>query len=432
MRHQTFLILPWDTGSFRDARPFYQDDQGMAEAFSQFPPSQRTAVGSIRAALARAAGWSGRGGWGDSVKALLGDGENLAPLSFSALTLVRKSVSEDAGGRWEAMVPMPFSLGYSGHSLSVFDRAISQRRCSETKPQFIEWRPMDQSVSCDNRNPMAPWSPHSKKDLGERVSALEGYVVSAHALRARFAPNGGELNKALDYSDVERLEASAAQLDEGRPVEFSEEQGFDQEVWGGSTRLQILKGMGACAVRETSIGIGRDSLTRRVVDKRLYQNSMIRLLPDHGYVISVSSSKDDMPALQGPVTVPFGGEGRAATLVRLEDDVTDLRWSFRWREREGKIALCLMSPAAFDEAPRIGAPLWEKGPAVIGVAGGRTAPVGGWSGESGKAGSVGGAAYYPAGTVWFVEGPVDDVPGSLGRKKDWPWGFGKFVAWPLA
>lgn len=67
---------------FRDGRPFNQGDPAQMAIQTLFPPHPTTAVGALRAALARGLGWSGTGRWGKDasgkdITQTLGDGANL-------------------------------------------------------------------------------------------------------------------------------------------------------------------------------------------------------------------------------------------------------------------------------------------------------------------------------------------------------------------
>lgn len=71
-----------DSWFFREPRPFHADESAAGGMASVFPPPVRTLVGAVRAALARAAGWDGRGRWPAEIRALLGDGDDLGSLRF--------------------------------------------------------------------------------------------------------------------------------------------------------------------------------------------------------------------------------------------------------------------------------------------------------------------------------------------------------------
>lgn len=114
MTGQRFLIRPLDTLFFRDGRPFNQDDEGMADVRSVFPPWPTVMAGAFRAAMARAQGWEDGKSWiskdardGKSFKDVLGDGpHNTGQLEFGPPVVLR----EVAKDRWERLYPAPLHL----------------------------------------------------------------------------------------------------------------------------------------------------------------------------------------------------------------------------------------------------------------------------------------------------------------------------------
>lgn len=85
---KTYTFTPFDTLFFRDGRPFNQGETSLFGVPSQFPPAPPTIVGALRAALARGQGWA-YGPWGANLTAVLGDGQNLADLTFAGPYLLR-------------------------------------------------------------------------------------------------------------------------------------------------------------------------------------------------------------------------------------------------------------------------------------------------------------------------------------------------------
>ena len=83
---------PLDTLFFRDGRPYNQGEQNQAGVGSMFPPAPSTLVGAVRAACAQVMGWE-RGDWSEDVRARLGDGSDLGPLSFRGPVVVRNGES---------------------------------------------------------------------------------------------------------------------------------------------------------------------------------------------------------------------------------------------------------------------------------------------------------------------------------------------------
>jgi CRISPR-associated protein Cmr3 len=113
---QAFLIRPLDSLFFRDGRPFNQEDEGMADARSVFPPFPQVLTGAFRAAAARGQGWDetrDKSWKGVAAKDretdiadVLGDGLALPDdLRFGPPVVVREA---DTG--WERLYPVPLHL----------------------------------------------------------------------------------------------------------------------------------------------------------------------------------------------------------------------------------------------------------------------------------------------------------------------------------
>jgi len=104
VRH--WRIEPLDTLFFGDGRPFNQEDEGLAEAESLFPPWPSTTAGAFRAALARALGWDGRSDWSTrpEIAAVAGRSpDDPAPLRFGPPVVLWRT----AQGGWERLYPRP-------------------------------------------------------------------------------------------------------------------------------------------------------------------------------------------------------------------------------------------------------------------------------------------------------------------------------------
>ena len=97
---------PVDTLFFRDGRPYHRGELSQAGVASLFPPYPATLVGAIRAACARAMGWTG-GNWNPRIRSRLGDRGNLGPLRFRGPVVVRSASGE---GTTECMYPAPANL----------------------------------------------------------------------------------------------------------------------------------------------------------------------------------------------------------------------------------------------------------------------------------------------------------------------------------
>lgn len=85
-------LEPVDTWYFADGTPSSADSSGQWDVGGIFPPHPPTVVGALRAALARANGWSGSGRWPEDITQVLGDGygaDDLGRLSFDGPYLLR-------------------------------------------------------------------------------------------------------------------------------------------------------------------------------------------------------------------------------------------------------------------------------------------------------------------------------------------------------
>jgi CRISPR-associated protein Cmr3 len=110
-----FVLRPLDTLFFRDGRPFNQEDEGMADARSVFPPFPPVMAGAFRAAVAREQGWDEGRSWAGvrakdgpvTIDAVLGDGpDDTGRLRFSPPLVLR----EMTGDHFEPLFPVPRHL----------------------------------------------------------------------------------------------------------------------------------------------------------------------------------------------------------------------------------------------------------------------------------------------------------------------------------
>ena len=98
---------PLDTLFFRDGRPYHQGELSQAGVASLFPPYPSTLVGAIRAACARALGWSNGNNWSARIRSRLGDRSDLGPLSFRGPVVVH---SDSGRVTPECLFPVPANL----------------------------------------------------------------------------------------------------------------------------------------------------------------------------------------------------------------------------------------------------------------------------------------------------------------------------------
>lgn len=153
---------PLDTLFFRDGRPYHQGENTQTNVLSRFPPSPTTLVGAIRAAWARALGWSGQGRWPEAIRARLGgDGAALGNgLRFRGPLLVDHCGS--------ALFPLPASV--LGREADVDGRPTDLTLLRPTAPKGAT------GFSCDLGTavllPAGPAAP-----TVEGVKVLEGWWV---------------------------------------------------------------------------------------------------------------------------------------------------------------------------------------------------------------------------------------------------------------
>ncbi len=96
---KTYALTPLDAWFFRAGRPYNEREANQADVASVFPPPARTLSGALRAALARANGWTGRGSWPDPLNRAFGSGpEELGALQFTGPFLILNG---------EALWPLP-------------------------------------------------------------------------------------------------------------------------------------------------------------------------------------------------------------------------------------------------------------------------------------------------------------------------------------
>lgn len=94
-----FALTPIDAWFFRDGCPYDEKEANQTNVVSVFPPPARTLSGSLRAALARANGWSRRGSWPDALNRTFGSGpDELGALQFTGPFLISNN---------EALWPLP-------------------------------------------------------------------------------------------------------------------------------------------------------------------------------------------------------------------------------------------------------------------------------------------------------------------------------------
>lgn len=141
---QRILFEPVDSLFFRDGRPYNMDEPVSDQVGASFPPGSRTLVGAVRAALARAMGWTG-GTWNEVIRQQLGNGDDLGPLHFQGPFLIHKGSP--------LFAPPAHLAGKLGESVTALEPGTECRRsdlgasalfptrtakCPEAKPLYSQ------------------------------------------------------------------------------------------------------------------------------------------------------------------------------------------------------------------------------------------------------------------------------------------------------
>lgn len=356
-RVRRWRIEPLDTLFFGDGRPFNQEDEGLAEAESLFPPWPSTTAGAFRAALARALGWDGRSDWSTrpEIAAVVGGSpDEPAPLRFGPPVVLWRT----AQGGWERLYPRP------AHVMVKMVKEVGQRE----EPRLLD----------------LPRGPRFRTDLGE--------IVLPDAEPGVKEPKAGWVT-ARGLTSI--LEGKAPKTDE----------------------LITDKRLFAPEFR---IGLQRDHTTRTAAHGMLYAVRHLRLFDGVGRWYGKAADRDGWrrvalglevagPADHPPPAqpTPLGGLQRLVGFHELADG---------WREAtepaeppaDGRYLVHILSPTRFRDGswPRPDASLDGKFPGrLVFACCGRPQYVGGWDGRSGVSsfGPQPNRPHLPAGSVLFFE-----------------------------
>ncbi len=390
-----YLIRPLDSWFLRDGRPFEQEDEGMAEVRSVFPPFPPTVAGALRAAMARAMGWDGQSRWDDRITVVLGDGpECTGRVCFGPPLVVRQRQKDDRrkeDRRWEALFLTPRHVLRRTGEQAASD--VAKETC-----RFRLLRPVTERMATDAGPLPLPETEPGLKDC-------EGRWLSA-----------ADLSKVLAGKPPENL------------VDGDELRGLEYRV-----------------------GLQRDVQKRTAVSGMLYAVHHVRL-PDGFRASAERNSKTTIslavelevedPALPDPEPLgPFGGFRRLAVFERLDEAPA------MPREPEppddGRYVVILLSPARFKDLS------WNRPEGEMpGLPGelvfactDRPVMIGGWNSMATNKtpkGPLPLRAHLPAGSVFFLKGEpakvrelfTDRTRRHLGEATHL--GFGRFVVgrWP--
>lgn len=231
MTLKAYSLSPVDSWFFRDGRPFNQGEKAQMDVQSIFPPFATTVVGAIRAALARSLGWKGRGNWPAEIKAKLGDGQNLKPLTFQGPYLIRRMK-----GSIEPLYPAP---------LNILGKAPSDEEKSWT---FSNLSPIKKGINCDlGENVRLPAAKNAagKKSLYGFFLTQEDMVRALHGDdQQKIKPIPGKSLWELEYSvgierDYLKRTAKEGAIYSARKVRLCREIALAMHVSGLDTEMEL-------------------------------------------------------------------------------------------------------------------------------------------------------------------------------------------------
>lgn len=385
IRH--YRIRPLDTLFFRDGRPFEQEDEGMADIHSVFPPFPSMVTGAFRAAVARALGWDGRGDWPAQIVDQLGDGpERTGRLRFGPPVLLREHAD-----RPEALCPAP------RHLLRKGDRPLALLAPGRPLRTDAGELPLPESRGLEGA-----------EDCGGCWLDAED---AGRVLRGRLP------RRLIRSDDLWVLEHRV-----GLQRDVEKRTAVPGMLYAAS-QVRLFEGVRAPWGRE----------------REGSASSLEGRPPVVSLGLEVRVDGEDVPDPE-PLA-PLGGFRRLAGFERLQAP---------WRAAaepaapgDGRYLVLLSSPARFDEE------FWKtwgrSGAQVPGLPGrlvlacsDRPVLIGGWDGRRSNRGPVTPMAHLPAGSVLFMEGDPHEVAAlfrepshrSVGRAAEV--GFGRFVVghWP--
>jgi len=391
-----FALTPVDTLFFRSGRPYNQDDPGAALAESLFPPNPPTVVGAVRAALAGLLGWDGRGTWPAEITDLLGDGDDLGPLTFRGPYLMRRPrlSSETGQKKWDRLFPIPACFREVKEATGA-SRIIRLRPSPQTLHTDMGWVTLPVPDTVDEN--------HAYKELAGRWllrPAMQDVI-------GRKDPNLDALIPSTD-------------------------------LW----------------TTEQRIGIARNNTNRCVEPGALYMAGHV--LANPGYVedeqnsgsgfsteIAVAVDGLDVAVLEALAkrdgdlgTVPLGGEHRAVWMRTVGRKDAEALTHPKGGKGSGGLGDTPKLVVAIAQTPVIGTdPAWLRPDGTLGddlpirtVSAGKATSIGGWDSVARR--PLPQRPVLPPGTTWHVKNlhkaTLGSLPKALGDRQDW--GFGE-VLW---
>ena len=283
-------LEPFDTLHFAEGRPFNQDDEGLTEAASLFPPLPHQIGDCVRAAVAAALGAPEptRHRWSPKMPVTLSDGRSIA-------------LGDIVGdGRWDYG-----ALRLSGARLHARDREWTACPLTVLQPPEGE---SDASYFVPGGDVVAPLGDEVVWDLDGGLRSAVAYGLAARDVTK---------TSAVDW----HIERSAFRQMLGRPDELVSRADLaaPEELWA----------------REKYLGLELAPRAKRAVDGMLYTATHLRpaetafddpwrLRVDLDVLLEPALAAVVMERLAGAdMVAPLGGRGRAARLTAQEPATDD-------------------------------------------------------------------------------------------------------------
>ena len=383
-----WLLEATDTWFFRDGAAYDKGTPWQSAVSSHFPPSPRVVSGAVRAALARASGWSG-GPWDQSTTERFGDW----PDDPGELSVLGPFLSLDG----KPLFPAP------GHLL--------------VEPNSSAPSPQERYRAVGFLSPAAELDDdEEEEDEQERYRAV-GFLSPGEPVHCDL---GRVALPTPILQGTEHNPKSAAGL-------WIDAAGLAKVLSGELPEPHSLVGSETLFAREARVGlemVHRDVELEHVTgDVKLYSPLHIRPLPGVGLLTGLVHA--GAVPMASPLTL--GGEGRMASATLAQ---TGPQFPAAQIPAGSAFALVQLTPALFqgDSLPTIGQPLpGPDGPTLISAVCERAYGIGGWDGRRRRPLPL--RPSTPSGSVWFCEGtvPIPDEDGFVRIGDDNAHGFGLFL-----
>ncbi|WP_019960646.1 type III-B CRISPR module-associated Cmr3 family protein [Woodsholea maritima] len=368
-----------DTWMFGSGQPFNQDDEGLSQVRSIFPPLPSSVFGALRAAYARAAGWDGISRWDSKdANAFTDLGNGLKDLG--CLSACGPFVSSKEGSIVKYWIPAPHALAVKMNGLNVAETT----RADPIKTGFKTDLGLEHLCQVRDKNP-------------ETFKSAHGFWLSFEGLAA--------------YLKAEEV-----------------------------PKTQSLRSPGAFIHREHRVGLEINPKTGTAAKGMLYSASHLRPGKEISLVMRWQMSKpkhnwDEVSGLH-----PLGGESRLANIETLEANIDPVTKIKRMSEKavnkmkEGRYSVVLLTPLPLQETKLNGNGLFKAlnlPGKLVTLSTHGIERIGGQD-DNGSTASV---PALPAGTVLFgianekndVSDLLDQIPIGLGQDLDKRHGFGGFA-----